>query len=69
MAKKQAASAPPAAVASDVRISVYNLKGSPEYRDWLNGLSKKSLINSSAIIRDALSRWAKERGYPDPPEL
>jgi Meiotically Up-regulated Gene 113 (MUG113) protein len=51
------------------RISVYNLKGSPEYRDWLNGLSAASLITTSAIIRDALAKWAKERGCPPPPEL
>jgi hypothetical protein len=69
MAKKKATEQPTPRVASNIRISVYNLKGSPEYRDWLNEISAITLINSSAIIRDALAKWAKERGCPPPPAL
>jgi hypothetical protein len=52
-----------------VRLSVLNLKGSPEYRDWLAGISKESLIPAATIVRDALAKWAKARGYPAPPEV
>jgi hypothetical protein len=34
------------------RISVLNLKGSPEYREWLSTISRKSLIPVAAIFRD-----------------
>jgi hypothetical protein len=64
MAKKKA---PPKAAVE--RVSVLNLKGSPEYREWLSTISKKSLIPVAAIIRDSVANWAEARGYPKPPEL
>jgi hypothetical protein len=51
------------------RFSVLNLKGSAEYRDWLGTLSEESLIPIAVIVRDALAKWAKERGYPSPPKV
>lgn len=51
------------------RISVLNLKGSPEYREWLSTISRKSLIPVAAIVRDSVAKWAEARGYPKPPEL
>jgi hypothetical protein len=51
------------------RLSVLNLKGSPEYRDWLAGISKESLIPTATIVRDALAKWAQARGYKSPPEV
>jgi hypothetical protein len=66
MAKKKAPAKPTSGVE---RLSVLNLKGSPEYHDWLGLISKKSLIPITTIVRDALSKWAKERGYPAPPEV
>lgn len=53
----------------DERVAILLLKGSPEYRDWLNGMSKDSLIPVASIVRDALSKWAAQRGYPTSPEL
>ena len=69
MGKKKAPSKAGGRVASAERISVYNLKGSPEYRDWLNEISGHTLINTSVIIRDALAKWANERGLPSPPKV
>ncbi len=51
------------------RVTIMMLKGSPEYREWLSGLSKRTLIASTAIVRDALAKWARDRGSPEPPEL
>jgi hypothetical protein len=54
---------------ADERVAVIVLKGSPEYREWLNGISQETLIPVSAIVRDALAKWAKHRGHSDPPEI
>lgn len=67
--KKPAVKATEPAQGRVERLSVINLKGSPEYRDWLNGLSEKSLISTSVIVRDALAMWAEKRGYEAPPKL
>jgi len=68
MAKKSAK--PPEKPSSEVvRLSVLNLKGSPEYRDWLSSLSEQSLIPTATIVRDALAKWAKDRGYAAPPKV
>ena len=56
-------------VPPDDRVAIIHLKGSPEYRDWLNAMSDDSLIPVTSIVRDALSKWAKQRGYPEPPNL
>jgi hypothetical protein len=61
-ARKAAAPAP-----SDERVAVIVLKGSPEYRKWLSGISRESLIPVASIVRDALRQWAKDRGYSAPP--
>jgi hypothetical protein len=66
MAKKKATVKPKPGVE---RLSVLNLKGSPEYREWLSGVSKKSLVPVATIVRDAVSKWAVERGYGPPPEV
>ena len=54
---------------STTRLSVLNLKGSPDYRDWLNEISDQSLIPVTSIMRNAVAKWAKERGYREPPEV
>lgn len=66
MAKKKA---PAKIIPSKDRLTVFSLKGSPEYRDWLNGLSSHTLVPTAVIARDAIAKWGKERGYIDPPEV
>lgn len=63
-----AASKAPAGPSGDERVAVIVLKGSPDYRGWLSRISDESLIPVAAIVRDALRKWAKERGFPAPPE-
>jgi hypothetical protein len=51
----------------DVRVAAIVLKDTPKYRDWLTGLSDATLIPVSTIVRDALAKWAADRGLPAPP--
>jgi hypothetical protein len=51
----------------DDRVAVIVLKDSAEYRDWVDGLSKATLIPVATIVRDALAKWAVDRGLPRPP--
>jgi hypothetical protein len=60
--KRKATEAP-----DDVRVAAVVLKDTPEYRDWLTGLSSATLIPIATIVRDALARWAADRGFPAPP--
>jgi hypothetical protein len=52
----------------DVRVAAVVLKDTPEYRDWLTGLSESTLISVATIVRDALAKWAADRNLPPPPE-
>src|SRR3954447_4704533 len=51
----------------DRRVAAIVLKDTPEYRDWLTGLSEATLIPVATIVRDALTKWAADRGLPAPP--
>ena len=62
MAKKKTAAPPP-----DDRVTVIVLKDSEEYRDWVDDLSRATLIPVATIIRDALAKWAADRKLPAPP--
>jgi hypothetical protein len=66
MAKKKAKPKPKPSLE---RLSVLNLKGSPEYREWLSEISYESRIAVSVIVRDAVAKWAEERGYSQPPDV
>lgn len=61
---KRGAPQPP----EDVRVAAVVLKDTPEYRDWLTMLSQSTLIPVATIVRDALAKWAADRGLPGPPE-
>lgn len=52
--------------AEDRRVTVLNLKGPPELRDWLSALSDKTMIPASAIARAALIEWAERHGHKGP---
>lgn len=51
----------------DDRVAVVVLKDSAHYRDWVDSLSATTLIPVATIVRDALARWAADRGLPPPP--
>lgn len=50
------------------RVTLANVKGSPEYKAWLDGLAARTLIPLSVIFRDAIEAWAEDRGLPPAPE-
>jgi hypothetical protein len=52
---------------SDDRVVVIVLKDSPEYREWVAKLTEATLIPTATIVRDALAKWAADRGLPTPP--
>lgn len=54
-------------VKPDERVSVMLLRDTAEYRSWVDGLSKATLIPVTTIVRDALAQWAETRGLPAPP--
>jgi hypothetical protein len=66
MAKKKTVAKPEP---SAERMTVFALKGSPAYRDWLVAISKKTLVPTSVMARDAFAKWASERNLPAPPEV
>lgn len=49
------------------RVAIITLKGSPEYRDWVDSLSESTLIPLAVMFRDALAKWAADRDLPPPP--
>jgi hypothetical protein len=53
---------------AEERPTIINLKGSPEYVEWLDGIHKKTHLQKSTIIRLALAEWAERHGHPSPPE-
>jgi hypothetical protein len=70
MARKQATKARVAvAKASEprVQLSVINLKGSDEERDWFATAHKRTHIPKATIVRLALKSWAAEKGLPPYP--
>jgi hypothetical protein len=67
MAKKRQARKPPPE-SDRAQLSVINLKGTGEFRDWLAGVSKSTHIPAASIVRLALAEWAGKHGHPAPPE-
>lgn len=49
------------------RIPAVLVRDSAEYREWVRGLSKATMVSISDITRDALAKWAADRGLPPPP--
>jgi len=47
---------------------VASIRGSAEWKQWLEGLAKANRQTVAGVIDTALARLAKEIGYEDPPE-
>jgi hypothetical protein len=48
------------------RRTVLTIKGTDEWREWLEGLSEHLRTPTSTIVDHALVRYAKEVGYEKP---
>lgn len=66
MAKK--AGRPPNPEPSE-RVTIVNLKGTVEYRQWLYDFSEATHIPASTLVRLGLIALAKEHGREAPPKL
>ena len=70
MAKKRAPEpAPAVATSQGPRRTVLTIKGTDEWREWLERLGKHLRTPASTIVDHALVRYAKEMGFKEePPE-
>jgi hypothetical protein len=66
--KTKKTAAPPTASELE-RTTIINMKGSPEYAAWLEGVRRKTYISKVQIIRLALAEWAEKHGHSTPPEI
>jgi hypothetical protein len=63
MAKKRTVKASAPAPPPGPRRTVLTIKGTDEWRLWLEGLGKHLRTPTSTIVDHALVRYAKEVGY------
>lgn len=54
---------------AEERVTIVNLKGSPDYAAWLDRINRKTHIPKTTIFRLALESWAKANGHEAPPEI
>lgn len=45
------------------RITIINLKGTPDQAEWLDAVFWKTHIPKSSIVRLALTEWAEKHGH------
>jgi hypothetical protein len=65
MTKKKAVGRPKAAAK---RESIVNLKGVPEFKNWLDGFAEHCGLSIADTIGQALQHYAEHRGYRQPPK-
>ena len=53
---------------SPVRETVVTLKGSPEWKSWLDAFSYHCRLGLADTIEQSLVFYAVERGFPGPPK-
>ncbi len=63
MAKKKAAATAKIEEAAGPRKTALTLKGSPEWREWLEGFAKSTRMPISTLVDHALVKYAQEMGY------
>ncbi len=51
----------------DKRMTVMTIKGTVEWKEWLDRLSDFSRLPSTVLIDVALADWAKQRGFLESP--
>jgi hypothetical protein len=54
--------------ATPLRGTVLAIKGSAEWKSWLDGFSSHCRLGLSDTIEQSLVHYAEERGYPEPPK-
>lgn len=51
------------------RTTVLNLKGTQEQRLWVEGISRRTMIPVSQIVRAALDEWGRKNGHGPMPDF
>jgi hypothetical protein len=51
------------------RVTVINLKGTAEFRAWLDAFSEETHIPAASLVRLGLGALAKEHKRPAPPKM
>ena len=64
--KKQASKPAPAEVPSP-RGMILSVRGTPEWRDWLNRLAEHNRVKVADAIDHAVVAWARQTGFTEPP--
>jgi hypothetical protein len=64
---KKRKEAPPKAAGQGPRQVILSVRGSAEWRDWLNRLAKHNRVKSADAIDHALVMWARATGFLEPP--
>jgi|GEM_PF-1192536 len=49
------------------KYNVLSIRGSTEWRDWLNRLSDHCRLKSADVVDRALIVYAKQEGFTEPP--
>lgn len=52
-----------------LRLTIINLKGTPEQAEWLESTHRETHIAKSVIMRLALKEWGERHGRPPFPLL
>lgn len=47
---------------------IFTMRGSPEWRAWLNDLARSRHMNTSGLIDFAVIEFAERIGFREPPE-
>lgn len=67
VAKKKPKSTPtPAPEPAEPRQIVISIKGTAEFRDWLNRLADHERVTAVAVIERALVEYAANHGFAEP---
>jgi hypothetical protein len=66
MAKRQAEIPPPVESDKDARVTILNLKGTREYKEWFDDLSDFSHMPTATLSDVAVAEYAKQVGFPKP---
>lgn len=65
--KRKEASPGPKAEGPGPRQMILSVRGTPEWRDWLNRLAEHNRVKTADAIDHALVAWARATGFIEPP--
>lgn len=68
LAKKRSARSKSSPEQWESKPTAINLRGSPEWKQWVKDLAQENRQDVSVLIDMLLARYAKETGFRNPPE-